>query len=60
MDCALIFLKCGDLGVYRLPQNTIVARKIKETMEQDNRHHLNNACQLCPFSNDVSKLSNET
>lgn len=40
-------------GIYRLPQNTLITRKIKEATHKENRDHLN-ACQLCAFSINVS------
>ena len=39
-------------GVYRLPQNTLMARKIKEALRKENKEHLN-TCQLCAFSIEV-------
>jgi hypothetical protein len=45
------------VGVYRLPPNTLIARKIKETTGSSDREQIN-SCQLCTVANSVVSMIN--
>ncbi len=45
------FIALTNLGVYRLPKNTLLERKIKEVMGKDKNYDA--GCQLCSSQNKV-------